>query len=289
VADAAVNETDLQAPEPPPRIPDYMTESLERWRRHTDGPLIALIVASLPLLVLELSRSELSPGDELFLDIVNGFIFIAFLVDYVVEFCLASHRRSYVRAEWLAAVLVVTQGLAVVPAFAALGVLRGARAVRAFRALAVVARLLAIGGLAARDGRKMMNRYAARIALGAAALTWLSAAVAFTLAEAVGKGQRLNSFFDALWWSTTTITTVGYGDIYPITAAGRIVGGITMLVGISTFAVVTARVASFLVRDRPSPALESAADQVRDLAALRTEGLVADDEFQTKRREILGL
>jgi voltage-gated potassium channel len=40
----------------------------------------------------------------------------------------------------------------------------------------------------------------------------------------------------------------GYGDVFPVTAAGRIVGAITMLVGISTFAVVTAKVASFLVR-----------------------------------------
>jgi voltage-gated potassium channel len=266
-----------------------MTPSLERWRQYTDGPLIALIVASLPLLVLELARSELSASDELFLDIVNGFVFVAFLIDYVVELCLAANRRSYVRSEWLAAVIVVTQGLAVLPAFAALGFLRSVRAVRALRALAVFARLFAIGGLAARDGRKMLNTYAARIALGAAALTWLSAAVAFTLVEDVGEGQRLNSFFDAVWWSTSTMTTVGYGDVYPVTAAGRVVGGITMLVGISAFAVVTARVASFLVRDRPSTTSASAADQVRELASLRDDGLLSDAEFETKRRELLAL
>ena len=44
------------------------------------------------------------------------------------------------------------------------------------------------------------------------------------------------------------MTTVGYGDVYPITAAGRIVGGFTMIVGISTFAIVTAKIAEFLVR-----------------------------------------
>lgn len=66
------------------------------------------------------------------------------------------------------------------------------------------------------------------------------------------QGHRLNSFFDALWWSTATITTVGYGDVYPITTAGRLVGGFTMVVGISTFAVVTAKVAEFLVRNAPT-------------------------------------
>ena len=69
-----------------------------------------------------------------------------------------------------------------------------------------------------------------------------------TIAEDVGEHGRISSFFDALWWSLSTITTVGYGDIFPITTAGRIVGGITMLVGISTFAIVTAKVAEFLVR-----------------------------------------
>ena len=83
-------------------------------------------------------------------------------------------------------------------------------------------------------------------------MTWLTSAAAFTLAEDVGDGEPIDSFFDALWWSTTTITTVGYGDIYPITTAGRIVAGLTMIVGISAFAVVTAKVAEFLVRTPPA-------------------------------------
>jgi voltage-gated potassium channel len=55
-------------------------------------------------------------------------------------------------------------------------------------------------------------------------------------------------FFDALWWSSATITTVGYGDVAPVTTVGRLVGVVTMVVGISTFAIVTAKVAEFLVR-----------------------------------------
>ena len=84
-----------------------------------------------------------------------------------------------------------------------------------------------------------------------AVLTWLTSAVGFTLAEDVGEGGRVHSFFDALWWSTATITTVGYGDIYPVTAAGRLIAAFAMVVGISTFAVVTAKLAEFLVVSPP--------------------------------------
>jgi voltage-gated potassium channel len=267
----------------------YINDSLVRWRKYFDGPLIALILASIPLLILEIARTEMSAADQLFLDAVNAFIFAVFLIDYVVEISLSSNRRAYFRSEWLAAIIVLSQGLALFPAFAVLGFLRGLRAARALRGLVVVVRLVAIGGLIARDGRTMLSKYAARVALGAAALTWLSAAVAFTLVEDVGEGQRLGSFFDSLWWATSTMTTVGYGDVFPVTAAGRVVGGITMLVGISAFAVVTARVASLLVQDRSGGTSGIVGNQVRDLAALRDEGLLSENEFETKRREILGL
>ena len=76
----------------------------------------------------------------------------------------------------------------------------------------------------------------------------MSASTHDLAAAHLGLGSRVHSFGDALWWSAATITTVGYGDIYPVTFVGRIIGVITMVVGISTFAVVTAKMAEFLVR-----------------------------------------
>ena len=68
------------------------------------------------------------------------------------------------------------------------------------------------------------------------------------LAENTDANGHPHTFVDALWWSISTITTVGYGDIFPVTPIGRLIAGLTMLVGISTFAVVTAKVAELLVR-----------------------------------------
>lgn len=225
-----------------------MTDGLRRWRRRTDGPLTVLAIGSLPLLLLELERGELPDADRLFLDVVNAVVLVAFAVDYLVELRLAADRRRFVRAEWTSLVIVLAQALALLPSLAGAGALRALRGARLLRVIATVSRLLAIGGIASREGRSILRRNAGSFALGMAGLTWLSAAVGFTLAEDVGDERRLGSFFDGLWWATTTITTVGYGDVFPVTTAGRIIGGFTMLVGISTFAIVTAKVAEFLVR-----------------------------------------
>jgi voltage-gated potassium channel len=225
----------------------YVTPTMGRWRAATDVPLLVLAVGSLPMLLLELIRDDLTHSDRITLDIVNITVLIAFSVDYVVEFIVASRRSSFVRHEWPSLLIVVAQALAVVPAFAAFGVLRLLRAGRAWRALATLVRAFAAGSVMAREGRSALRRHAASLALGVAGLTWITSAVAFTLAEDVGEGRRIDSFFDALWWSSATITTVGYGDVFPVTTVGRLVGVVTMVVGISTFAVVTAKVAQFLV------------------------------------------
>ncbi|MCU1485590.1 MAG: putative voltage-gated potassium channel protein [Actinomycetia bacterium] len=227
---------------------DYGTPGLTRWRRATDAPLLALAIGSLPLLLLEVTRHDLPLADRYFLDATNVVVLVAFAIDYFVELWLAGARRSYVRGEWTSLLIVVAQALAIVPAMSGFGVLRILRAGRAWRSIAVLARLVAIGGAAAKEARTILRRHAAGFALSVAGMTWLSSAVGFTLVEDVGRDGRLHSFFDGLWWSSTTITTVGYGDVYPITTAGRLIGVVTMVVGISTFAVVTAKVAEFLVR-----------------------------------------
>ena len=61
---------------------------------------------------------------------------------------------------------------------------------------------------------------------------------------------KIRTAGDALWWAVTTVTTVGYGDVYPITAAGRYVGVVTMLVGIAVAGSLTAAMASLLIRKR---------------------------------------
>ncbi len=226
----------------------YVTPALVRWRRWTDGPLIVLAIGSLPFLLLELRSDELRDADRSLVAAVNLVVLIAFATDYLVEVAVARRRSQYVRSEWSSLLIVITQAIALVPGLGAFGFLRAIRGVRLFRVLILALRIVAIGSATARESRNYVRTHAASIAIASAALTWLTAAAAFSLAEGPQGDGDLYSFADSIWWSTATITTVGYGDIAPATAAGRVVAGITMFVGISSFAVVTAKVAEFLVR-----------------------------------------
>jgi voltage-gated potassium channel len=65
--------------------------------------------------------------------------------------------------------------------------------------------------------------------------------------EVNAKGSNIHNFGDALWWAVVTVTTVGYGDKFPVTAGGRGVATVLMFVGIGLIGVLTATVASYFV------------------------------------------
>lgn len=227
---------------------EYMTAGLTRWRDRTSTALLIIAIGSLPFLLLEIIRDRLVRSDRLLVDVINVIVLVVFAVNYAVEVRLAKNRWSYVRREWTSALIVIAQALVFVPGLAGVGALRALRGVRLARVVFATVRVLAIAGAARQQGREQLRREAGNVALGVAGLTWLSSAVAFTIAEDVGDGRRVESFFDAMWWSSATITTVGYGDVFPVTTAGRLVGMVTMFVGISAFAVVTAKIAEWLVK-----------------------------------------
>ncbi|KAB1141539.1 potassium channel family protein [Streptomyces luteolifulvus] len=66
-------------------------------------------------------------------------------------------------------------------------------------------------------------------------------------AEQHARRANLTSYPKGLWWSIETATTVGYGDFYPVTLWGRIVGAVVMVVGITTYGMVTAALATWFV------------------------------------------
>jgi voltage-gated potassium channel len=99
------------------------------------------------------------------------------------------------------------------------------------------------------------------------------AAAAIYNVERDADGANIHSFADALWWAATTVTTVGYGDRYPTTGAGRLIATTLMVVGIALIGVVTATIAAWFV------------DRLRDVeqAEVRAETTMADVLTELRR------
>lgn len=90
--------------------------------------------------------------------------------------------------------------------------------------------------------------------LVAATVLVLNGAVIVYLVERHAPGSNIHTLGNAFWWSFVTVTTVGYGDFYPVTAGGRVTACFIMGTGLLTLAVVTAQVASGFVAQGPSRA-----------------------------------
>jgi len=82
---------------------------------------------------------------------------------------------------------------------------------------------------------------------GASTAVMFVASLAILQAERGRDGANIETFGDALWWSITTVTTVGYGDQYPVTVQGRLIAVALMLSGIALIGVITATFASWLI------------------------------------------
>jgi voltage-gated potassium channel len=116
----------------------------------------------------------------------------------------------------------------------------------------------------------------------AAAVFVLNGAIIVYLFERHAPGSNIHTLGDAVWWAFVTVTTVGYGDFYPVTSFGRITACFIMGTGLLTLAVVTAQVASSFVSQAASRAKLAAPDE-----AVRHEVTLAELDERLDRIEQL--
>ena len=67
-------------------------------------------------------------------------------------------------------------------------------------------------------------------------------------AERFARGANIHTVGDALWWSLVTVTTIGYGDKYPVTAEGRLLAAVLLIFGIGMIASLTGYFASWMLK-----------------------------------------
>lgn len=148
-----------------------------------------------------------------------------FATDYAVRFGLSNNRKAFVRSNLLDLAVVV------------LPLLRPLRILRLVTLLTVLNR---------NAGSSFRGRVAVYMA-GASTAVIFVASLAILQAERGTEGANIQTFGDAAWWAITTVTTVGYGDQYPVTTEGRFIAVALMLSGIALIGVITATFASWLI------------------------------------------
>jgi len=205
---------------------------VELWERRAEVPLLLLALAFLVAYAWPVLDPGLDTSTRSFLTVVSWTVWFAFAADFVMRMALATDGRAmYAMHHWYDVALIVLPLL---------------RPLRLLRLLALV-RVL---------DRSAADSFAGRALVyvgGAGAIVCGLGAVAVLDAERGAADAKIQTFGDALWWAATTVTTVGYGDRFPVTGSGRIIAVVLMLVGIGVVGTVTASVASWIIERDAAP------------------------------------
>jgi voltage-gated potassium channel len=226
-------------------------QTFDLVERITELPMVLLSLAMVPL-ILAPELLSLSAAAEDVLFTVEMAIWAVFALELGVKLYLAPARGLYLRRHWFDVLIVA------VPFLRPLRVLRSTRALRALR-------LLSFGARFSHSARAVLANHGLQYVLVVALVTVFASAALVSVFESEADGN-IGSFGEALWWAITTITTVGYGDRFPVTPEGRGIAVFLMLVGISVFSFLTANIAAYLVAPKDE---ENAASLDEVLAAMR--------------------
>ena len=202
---------------------------VDRIEQVTKFPMAVLGIAWLVIAIIILTTGvKRTPSI-----VLVGTLFVLWailLVEYVVRLIVTPDRRGYIKRRWVEPATVVVPPM---QAWHLLGIER-------------MSLLLHEGELRVEAILKHHGLF--RVLIAATGILFLGAWLVL-LFEENAKGSNIHDYPDAVWWAIVTVTTVGYGDRYPVTAGGRAVAAVLMLVGIGLIGVLTATVASVFMQE----------------------------------------
>ena len=198
--------------------------------------LIIVVLSIYVLVSLIISTFfNLSPELQLLLDYIDNAICIVFLLNFFVGLYNTENKWKYLKWGWIDLISSIPN-IDIFRYGRILRLIRLLRILRAFRSTKVLAKYIF---------RKKAHG-AFTTASIFATLILIFSSIAILQAETTANGN-IKTAEDALWWAFTTITTVGYGDKFPVTTEGRIIGVILMTAGVGLFGVFTGFIASWFV------------------------------------------
>ncbi|MEV5472079.1 potassium channel family protein [Streptomyces sp. NPDC002387] len=225
-----------------------------RWERRTQRPLLALAVGFAVAYAVPIVDGSASRSLTVACTVTEWVVWGAFAADYLVRLAIAPRRKEFVRTHWLdlcAVVLPLLQPL---------------------RLLRLVSTLMLVGRRARMASQIRLTTYVAGAVVG----LLMFGSLAVLSVERDSPHGNIKTLGDAVWWSFTTMTTVGYGDHAPTTGLGRMLAVGLMLSGIALLGVVTANIATWFIarfekddveERRQTAAIEALTEEVRALRA----------------------
>jgi voltage-gated potassium channel len=237
--------------------------------RALEWAMAILALLTVPLLVIEDRAAD--PVLRQTAHVLNWIVWLAFCAEFVVRW-IAGKRVGFLREAWFDLLLIALSPPFLVPDY--WQSLRSIRVVRLFRLLRLV-RVGAITGKALRLSRRLFGRrkfhYTAIVAV---AVVFMGALGVFIFESE--SNRAIGSFGDALWWAVVTATTVGYGDVSPVTVEGRLIAVVLMLTGIGVIGVFTATVASAFFEEEKESELAVMAARLESIEQKLNELLSRD-------------
>lgn len=212
---------------------------VDYWEKKAEKPMMLLSLIFAVIIVLP-SADSLAPSWKHWLSHIDLAIWIIFGIDYFGKLLISNDRTRFVKTHLFELAIVV---------------LPFARPLRLLRLIPLVGYFLRM------SQHRLSGRLLQFALLAAVLIVVASASIMFEI-ERHAPNPNIHSFGDALWWSVASITTVGYGDLYPTTGAGRSLAAVVLVAGIGVIGIVTASIAATFVR---SDEAESDAVEMKEL------------------------
>lgn len=225
------------------RLKETITNINSTRGRSFDIFIQVLIILSLISLSFE-TLPNLNPQIQQLLLYFEWFCIVVFTLEYLLRIFYAKNKLKYIFSFY-----GIIDFLAIFPFYVSLGVdLRGARVFRIFRLFRIFKlvrynRAIIHFKKAAHEAREEIVLFLMITVI----LLYLSA-VGIYFFEHEAQPDKFSSIFESLWWAISTLTTVGYGDVYPITVGGKIFTFCILIVGLGIITVPAGIVASALSR-----------------------------------------
>ncbi len=230
-------------------------ENTDRREEAKQLGFLEIVVLILSIYVLGALLAQmtfrLSPQVNALLDNIDFFVCLIFLADFAVRYHRAASKLEFLKWGWI-------DLISSIPAF---DCLRWGRLARVFRIIRIMR--------AFRSGKHLvafLYRNRAKSLIGTAALAAMVLLIFSCIAILAFENEKQSNIktpLDAVWWAVSTITTVGYGDKYPVTFEGKLVAIVLMVTGVGLFGVLTGLFARMFVE----PDLKKEESDIRKLSA----------------------